>query len=206
MAFNNRKLQKLIEEESKAADFVDEFEDDFDDDFDAPEEAEAVGKEAEEAVEEAPQEEVQEAPAEEIPEEVPEIAEEPVIEEIVEEETAAEPEAEAEPVIIAEEPAKAEEYDAHKMWQDMAGLAIKAKKCIKDGAFFRANDIVTVMRSMLVEMMCRSNGINENFNDNVDNLDDTCRQEIYTSYVASLNAQTLTDVVTHIMTVTYKYI
>ncbi len=199
MAFNSRKFQRLMEEEKNTpAAFDDQFEDDFADDFDddfADDMNEAAPEEAvveEKAEEPAPVEEFE-------PEPEPE-AEEPASE--------AEPEPEIieDPVPMPEPESAAEEYDAHKMWQEMAGLAIKAKQCITAGAFFRANDIVSVMRSMLVEMMCRANGFNDNFSENADNLNDECKQDIYTSYAATLNAQALYDVVTHIMAVTYKYI
>lgn len=228
MAFNSRKFQKLMEEEQKNnASFVDEFEDDFADDFDEaadevqtepvadpePKADEAteleIAPEEEKAAEEEHTEEITAEPVQ--PEEAqPEEAEEPAQVEAAEEESA-EPEetvCEAEPVIAVEpeaEPAD-EVYDPHKMWQDMASLAVKAKECITAGAFFRANDIVTAMRSMLVEMMCRANGINENFNENADNLNDDCKQDIYTSYASVLNAKELSGAVTHIMAVTYKYI
>ncbi len=225
MAFNNRKFQKLMEEEQKNnASFVDEFEDDFADDFDetpveeaqpetagfAPEAMEVT--EIEPATEEAPVEiEPVEEPVEETVEEAPEIIEEPAVEEPEEEahEEETVPQCEEEPVIVAApvtEPVVEVAYDPHKMWQDMAALAVKAKACITAGAFFRANDIVSAMRSMLVEMMCRNNGITENFNENADNLNDECKQDIYTSYASTLNAQELSGAVTHIMAVTYKYI
>lgn len=223
MAFNNRKFQKLMEEEQKNnASFVDEFEDDFADDFDetpveeaqpetadfAPEATELT--EFEPAAEEAPAEVLPvEEPVEETVEEAPEIIEEPVETEEPEEEAHEEetvPECEEEPVIVAAPVTEPEAYDPHKMWQDMAALAVKAKECITAGAFFRANDIVSAMRSMLVEMMCRNNGITENFNENADNLNDECKQDIYTSYASTLNAQELSGAVTHIMAVTYKYI
>ncbi len=203
MAFNSRKFQRLMDEEkNNASQFVDEFEDDFADDFDDESAEEpAPVTEFEPAIEEEPQQ------TEEVIEETP--AEEEAAEESAEE-SAEEPEIIAEPV-IAEEPAAAEEnpaeeaYDPHKMWQDMASMAIKAKESIRAGAFFRANDIVAAMRSLLVEMMCRANGINENFNENADYLNDDCKKDIYASY-AALNEQALSDAVTHIMSVTYKYI
>lgn len=219
MAFNSRKFQKLMDEEkNNAAGFVDEFEDDFADDFaddnnpletgepdsmnefvqipesDVDIEPAAVCEPVEEEPAEQAAEEVAEEPAEE-PEAAAEVVEE------VQPEAAEEPA--AEPAVIAAEETI---YDSRAMWQDMASLAIKAKECITAGAYFRANDIVTAMRSMLVEMMCRTNGITENFNENADNLNDSCKQDIYTSYPATLNAQALSDVVTHIMAVTYKYI
>lgn len=202
MAFNNRKFQRLIEEEKNApVEIEDQFEDDFADDF-TDDFADDFADEIKEP----------EAPAEEKAEEPAPVTEfEPEPEPVVEE---PKPEPEPEPEIVfapapmpEPEPEPAiEEYDAHKMWQEMAALAIKAKQCITAGAFFRANDIVNVMRAMLVEMMCRANGFEDNFSENADKLNDECKQDIYTSYVATLNAQALYDVVTHIMAVTYKYI
>lgn len=209
MAFNSRKFQKLIEAEMNNTDFTDDFEDDFGDDFDeAPAEAPV-----EDIIEFVPEEEpAPEAPADEPVVEEP-IAEEPA-EEIIEEAPAEETPAEEEPEVIAapiveepvaEEPA-AEEYSAQNLWQNMAALAVKAKECITAGAFFRANEYITAMRSLLAEMMCRANGINENFTENVDNLSEDCKQDLYTSYVSTLNAQSLSNAVTNIMAVTYKYI
>ncbi len=203
MAFNSRKFQRLMDEEkTNASQFVDEFEDDFADDFDD-----------EPSEEPAPAAEFESAPITEfepVAEEEPQQTEEVIAEDTAEEEAADEPAIIAEPV-IAEEPVAAEEkpaeeaYDPQMMWQDMASMAIKAKECIRAGAFFRANDIVAAMRSLLVEMMCRANGINENFNENADYLNDDCKKDIYASY-AALNEQALSDAVTHIMSVTYKYI
>ncbi len=215
MAFNSRKFQKLIEEEKKnSAEFVDEFEDDFADDFtDSFDEADVEAPTAENA---EPEEEQEIAPAVEEekaaePEEIQETAEIEAAEEAAEE--PAEPEQEEKeelPEVIAlpapeVQPAE-EKYNPQAMWKDMAALAINAKECINAGAFFRANDIVTAMRSILVEMMCRANGITANFNENADNLSEECKQDIYTSYPSTLSKQALSDVVTHIMAVTYKYI
>ncbi len=211
MAFNSRKFQRLIEEEkANASEAAGGFEDDFTDDFD---EEENITENAAEKPAEEPAEDMTDDFADDFEDDFEDAQEEnePAEEEKVEAKQPKEPEAEPEIIpVLSEEPEEeapaAEEYDAHKMWQDMATLAIKAKQCITAGAYFRANDIVTAMRSILVEMMCRANGIEENFNENADNLSDECKQDIYTSYVASLNEQTLYDVVTHIMAVTYKYI
>ncbi len=224
MAFSNKKLQKLIEDEQNNKDsLIDEFEDDFADDFSDDFDTEAVEPEevaedviaepegAAEQPEESP-EETSEEVSEEVSEEAQSVEEQPEetedeAEPEADDEPVSEEQAEAEPVAeIVEDEEQPEEYDSHKMWQSMAALAVNAKECITAGAFFRANDVITAMRSMLVEMICRANGIEENFNENADSLNEECKQDIYTSYTSVLNAKELSDTVTHIMAVTYKYI
>lgn len=220
MAFNNKKLQKLIEDEQNNTDsLIDEFEDDFADDFADDFDTEAVEPDVEAVEDEITEPEEATEQPEEISEEAQSVEEEQTEEVEAEAEPDSESDSEPDDVPVSEECAEAEpvaeiveaeeqpkEYDSHKMWHSMAALAVIAKECITAGAFFRASDVITAMRSMLVEMICRANGIDENFNENADSLNEECKQDIYTSYTSVLNAKELSDTVTHIMAVTYKYI
>lgn len=197
MAFNNRKLARLIEEERKqqeAANNV-EFEDDFADDFDdaEPQQPEAAPEAAQ------PEPTVEEEPAAE-PEPAAEEPEQPVYEEP---ETVAEPEPEPVVEAVPEEEPQQDDFDPMERWMCLTNLAVEAKHRISSGAYFRANDVVSAMRTIIIEFICHGSRIDV---DNADMLSDEDKESIYRTYPKAFNEPELTESVNFMMSLALKYL
>jgi len=114
------------------------------------------------------------------PEPEPEPAQEEVLEDIADEGTGMDPvEEPIEPVVdtLAEEvpevvPAAEEtSSEADDYWKFVSDSLRDACDAVADNALIRANEILNLLRRMLIELICVRNGINENFERAIDKLD-----------------------------------
>ncbi len=88
---------------------------------------------------------------------------EPVIDTLAEEVPAAVP--------VVEEPAAAEGNSDDEYWTFVSNSLRDACDAVADNALIRANEILNLLRRMLIELICVRNGINENFERAIDKLD-----------------------------------
>ncbi len=89
---------------------------------------------------------------------------EPVIDTLAEEVPAA--------VVVEEEPAQQESTsEAEDYWKFVSDSLRDACDAVADNALIRANEILNLLRRMLIELICVRNGITENFERAIDKLD-----------------------------------
>lgn len=187
MAFNNRSLQKLIDEEktNKKEDFSDDF-------HDAKPEAPAPAPAPEKEEAPAPSRFRKAEPKEEAP---------------VKEEKPAPAPAPAPAPVAAPAPAAqpVRNYNPIDLWRKITDLAVSAKRYISAGSYFRANVVINSMRVVLIELIGRANGINADFLENADSFSAEDKELIYSTYPAALKEKDLSDTLILIITIALKY-
>lgn len=87
---------------------------------------------------------------------------EPVIDTLAEEVPAA---------VVVEEPAAEETNSDADYWKFVSDSLRDACDAVADNALIRANEILNLLRRMLIELICVRNGITENFERAIDKLD-----------------------------------
>ena len=75
------------------------------------------------------------------------------------------------PVPVVEEPAAVESNADDDYWKFVSDSLRDACDAVADNALIRANEILNLLRRMLIELICVRNGINENFERAIDKLD-----------------------------------
>jgi len=88
---------------------------------------------------------------------------EPVVDTLTEEVPAAVP--------VAEDPIPQESSSDDDYWKFVSDSLRDACDAVADNALIRANEILNLLRRMLIELICVRNGINENFERAIDKLD-----------------------------------
>ena len=87
---------------------------------------------------------------------------EPVIDSLAEEAPAA---------AVVEEPAAAVDNSGEEYWKFVTDSLRDACDAVADNALIRANEILNLLRRMLIELICVRNGITENYERAIDKLD-----------------------------------
>lgn len=178
---------------------------DFDDDFDEPAD-EGFDDDFDEEFDEEYDE--SEAEIEYVPDIVPETDEAEETEDSFEDDLVEEEEEEAEPeeepfyeeelpepaaadASAVPEPEEVVYVDDQTLWQGITALAAPAKRAVEKGMLIRANDIIGRMRAMLIELVCRRNGITSDFDGAIDSLSDADKQLVYSTFPTTFDQPSL---------------
>ncbi|MBQ9993267.1 MAG: hypothetical protein IJP17_00965, partial [Clostridia bacterium] len=97
------------------------------------------------------------------------------------------PEPEPEP---APEP-DPEPTEEEKYWSYVTQKFKAAHRAIASGSLIRANEITSLLRRMLIELICVRNGITENFEHSIDFIDCEEKDMLIKTYPAALDQNSL---------------
>lgn len=87
------------------------------------------------------------------------------------------------PVAAQPEPVSAED----DYWKRVNLCMRTARHAIGSGSVIRANEVINELRTMLIELICRSNGVNENFGNAIDFIEGEDKEMLLRTYPQRLD-------------------
>ena len=97
-----------------------------------------------------------------------------------------EPEAESEPQ--PEEAPEEEEDEEQKYWKFVSTQLKNARHAVSAGSYIRANEILNVLRKMLIELICVNNGVEEDFENSIDFIECEEKDMLIKTFPRAMNA------------------
>ena len=89
------------------------------------------------------------------------------------------------------EPAPEEQDDGDEYWDFVAKNIRAARHAINSGSFIRAGEIISLLRHMLIELICVRNGIESNFEHSIDFVDCEEKDMLAKTYPAAMDKRGL---------------